>query len=474
LTAGAGAAGAAYEAGKTARTVLRKQWTTPRRLHALRTLAWALAGLLLLTGETTLSRARTALRAIAKETAPSIVAAANIGTGLADLDANVANAILGNVAQRAAAEVAIENDRERVSEGILKAAENGTSGETERAPIRAMSLGLGRYLELSAKARLLHETSDDAKAREAYFIATQFLHDELLAAADTLDNAKKGEMDGAYAAQRLANEGSEYGALFVGGGLVLALAWAQVFLAMRMHRMVNPALFAATLLAVVLTFFFVSSFSDTRENLRVAKLDAFDSIYALIRARTVAYDANGEESRWLLDASPARGFEREWKRKVLLLTGAPDLPHLARVELAEANPKTRDSRFPARTKGMLWDEVRNITFDGEYDAAGTMLGAFAAYYAIDGDVRTLEQRGKHADAIELCIGTRPDESNAAFARFDGALQKTLDINQVAFDAATSRAEAELRRAEIVGPALAMLVAVLAWLGIRPRLKEYEA
>jgi hypothetical protein len=370
--------------------------------------------------------------------------------------------------------VAIENDRERASEGILKAAESNTSGEIERAPIRAMTLGLGRYLELAAKARLLQETGYDARARDAYWSATQLLHGELLAAADTLDNTKKGEMDAAYASQRLANEGSEYGALVVGVLLVLALVWTQVFLAMRMHRMINLPLVAATMAACVLTLYLVSCFKDARESLRIAKLDAFDSIYALVRARTLAYDANGEESRWLLDTSPARGFEGEWRNKVALLTGAPDMPSAARVELAGANPKIGDARSYSHTKGMLWDEVRNITFDGEFDAASKMLAAFAAYYAIDGDIRTLEHKGKHADAIELCIGTRPDESNAAFARFDGALQKTLDINQTAFDAATARAEAELKKAEIVDPALAILVVVLAWLGIRPRLKEYEA
>ena len=39
---------------------------------------------------------------------------------------------------------------------------------------------------------------------------------------------------------------------------------------------------------------------DAREDLRVAKEDAFDSIHALWQARAVAYDANGDETRYLL------------------------------------------------------------------------------------------------------------------------------------------------------------------------------
>jgi hypothetical protein len=39
-------------------------------------------------------------------------------------------------------------------------------------------------------------------------------------------------------------------------------------------------------------------------HLKVAKQDAFDSILALTQARAVSYDANADESRYLVD--PAR------------------------------------------------------------------------------------------------------------------------------------------------------------------------
>jgi hypothetical protein len=103
-----------------------------------------------------------------------------------------------------------------------------------------------------------------------------------------------------------------------------------------------------------------------------------------------------------------------------------------------------------------------------------MLTRFADYYVIDANIRALVERGRDADAVELTIGTAPNAARAAFERFDQALQKTLAINQAAFDDATARAEAELKRAELVDPGLAILIAFLAWLGIRPRLREYEA
>jgi hypothetical protein len=86
----------------------------------------------------------------------------------------------------------------------------------------------------------------------------------------------------------------------------------------------------------------------------------------------------------------------------------------------------------------------------------------------------LKQSGKDTDAVELCAGNPANGSKVAFDAFDKALQKTLDINQAAFDQATARAEAELKRAEIVDPGFAIFLALLAWLGVRARLREYAA
>jgi hypothetical protein len=473
-TYGIPAHGARQALGKA----IRQEWTTPRRLVAFRTLVWLFAGLLFFVGETTLGQARSALRTIARDTAPSIVAVEEIGTALSDLDANVANALLGNAAHRAAAETGIEKERVVATNAILKAAENITNGDAERGPIAAMTVDFGRYLEKEAEARLLHVRGEDSAARDAYWVATDLLHGKLLGAVDQLDGAKKAQMDTAYLVQLRANEASEYVAGAMGLCLVGSLLWAQWFLFRRMRRVFNVPLLIATAGAFVLTAYLVRSFSDTREDLRVAKLDAFDSIYALIRARAIAFDANGDESRYLLDASPLRGFEREFQRKVDALTGAPSLPTPAAAQLAAAKPKGRASSREAGVspsiKGMLWDEVRNITFPGEYEAAADTLNGFARYYAIDGTMRSLKQAGKDSQAIELGIGARPDESNAAFNRFDQALQRTLDINHSGFGDAIARAEAELKRAEILDPGLTLLIALAGWFGIRMRLREYVA
>ncbi len=445
--------------------------STPRHLRLRQTLIIVLSVLLLVVGEMTLNRARSAMKTIARDAAPSIVAAQQIRFALADLDANVANYQIGTASHRLAAAQAIEDRRVEASTALVHAAENITYGDDERVPIQTMFVGLGLYLEKAAEARLLHDRGDEVGAKAAYFIATGMMHSDLFKKADALDQVNKLHLDTAYTSQNTANEGAEGLATIVGMALAGALVWTQLFLMRRMRRIFNPALLVATVLTVAFTVYLVGRFNDAREDLRVATKDAFDSIYALSHARAIAYDANGDESRYLLDPTPARGFEADFRMNVVLLDSqAGDL------QKAEAETKRllNHGKKSNAYRGFLWDELANITFEGEGASAANTIRAFEGYYSIDTRIRALEQAGKHTDAVELCIGTRPDESNAAFDRFERALQETTAINRAAFDAVVDKGDLGLKRAEWLDPAFAIAIALLAWLGLRPRLREYSA
>ena len=248
----------------------------------------------------------------------------------------------------------------------------------------------------------------------------------------------------------------------------------QVLLFRRTRRILNAGALAASVVSVVFVVYLVTRFTAAREDLRLAKEDAFDSIHALVRARSIAYDANGDESRFLLDGRATHAFKVAYDQKVLQLTSEPALHGDAYRELSIFQALRGGKHRKPNYSGLLWDEVGNITFDGEYASAARAVRAFADYYAIDGRIRALAGQGKMADAVELCIGDRADESNAAFARFDAGLQSALDINRAAFDQAIERGRHDLRLAEFWGPAFAVAIALLTWLGIRQRLKEYRA
>jgi hypothetical protein len=269
-------------------------------------------------------------------------------------------------------------------------------------------------------------------------------------------------MNSIYDERTRATGGAGVLATATGCALAFVLVWAQVFLSRRTRRTFNPALLAATILAFAFTVFLVGRFGEARRDLRVAKDEAFESIHILWRARAAAYDANGDASRFLLDTQRSGQFEAAFRTKVATLTSRPD------TVITNADVEG------GRATGYFADEAHNVTFAGEGDAATAMMRAFAAYYSLDAKMRLLEKTGKHADAVELATGSRPDESSAAFDRFDEAVLRTIRINQDEFDAVIASGDRGLKRAEIVDPTLTIIIALLAWLGIRPRLREYRA
>jgi hypothetical protein len=115
-------------------------------------------------------------------------------------------------------------------------------------------------------------------------------------------------------------------------------------------------------------------------------------------------------------------------------------------------------------------ELRSITFSGEDKAAKDALRTHLHAVAVDGEVRRLAEGGKQADALRLARG----DASRAFADFDDALGKTLAINRTEFDRAVDRGFAALAGYDVARPLAALAVAALAFLGLRPRMREYAA
>jgi hypothetical protein len=247
-------------------------------------------------------------------------------------------------------------------------------------------------------------------------------------------------------------------AVTLGSILLGALVLAQLFLFKKMRRILNPPLAVATVLVFGFIVYLVNAFGNARRDLKIAKEDAFESIHALWKARAIAYDANGEESRYLLDRANAAQSEATFDSRVRELTTTP---------LAK-NPGSARSFH-----GLFADELANITFAGEESAAAAMIWRYAEYYEIDRRIRSLEKGGNHAAAVELCIGSLSNESNAAFERFDDALMSVIKINRDAFDDAIARGDEALGRAEWLDPLVVIAIAALTWFGLRARIREYE-
>ena len=73
----------------------------------------------------------------------------------------------------------------------------------------------------------------------------------------------------------------------------------------------------------------------------------------------------------------------------------------------------------------------------------------------------------------MCVGTDAGQSDWAFSQFDKALGRTIKINLDQFDKSLYGAADRLTGLDWLLPlGLALAVSLLAFLGLRPRLKEY--
>jgi len=410
-----------------------------------------------------------AIKIVCRDSAPSIVAAQHVAAGLADMEANLANELLVPPAQQEAWQKAYEARRKEATDALLSAAENITYGDAERGPIRTMLLELPRFHAWAQLARFDHGHGGTPAALDDYRSAAAIMTDQLMPAARALDAANARVLDETYRAR--SGTAREMRALVWLAGLVMIalLAGVQLFVARRTRRVLNAGMLAALVIAVGFLGRTLWHLGQSAELLRAAREDAFASVHALWQARAVAYEANTDESRWLLDPARRARYAGDFiARSDRILKLPPGL------SAAEVSGLGRRGQLPAATSGFVADELRNITFEGELDAALKLLETRETYMKCDAKIRELEEAGQHGEAVRYCLSSAPGESNWAFDQFDAALGKVLDINDRAFADISARGFEELDGMGAFTLAACLLIPVTAFLGLRPRLREYAA
>jgi hypothetical protein len=207
-------------------------------------------------------------------------------------------------------------------------------------------------------------------------------------------------------------------------------------------------------------------------------MDAYASIHALERAKALATDANGAESRWLLQGDDQASEELFHQLASKIVNSNVDAKLAAKI-LSDYKDKLiskNDIANAGLTEGCLVEELNNITYGSvEQNDAIASLETWGEYYEIDGKIRALERQSgldnsKHNQAIALCLG----ESNVAFAAFTRKLDETIEVNRNAFNDALNDGKVALGSLNWCAPAIALIVIALSAAGLWPRFSEYRA
>lgn len=489
-----------------------KKTSTPNIVKSSLFAIWGTSLLLIIAAIAAVQSQREAIKTVGLDSAPSILNAQRIKDSLADMDANAANEFLAQPGQNQDAVEGYNYRREKLSKLLVAVAENITFDDQERIPIQTIQAKLGDYIQLIQQARDFHKLGDEANKLKAYRDAAEIMDKTLLPAATTLAEVNNNQLNISYR-DRQATALKSFLMVTISGLLLLGvLVGVQLFLNYRMRRILNPGLLTASALAIIFLGYTYKTLSAASYNLKVAKENAFDSLYDLRQARALAYSANGDESRYLLDKTFAKSYEQAFFQKANQIAKIPSNQTFNSV--VNAYQSTQDSTFKVSGfQGFLADALQNITFPGEREAAIETLQSFGVYSDIDKQIRQLEQSGKHQEAIALCLGNNVNQSNWAFDLYKEAHQKIVNINMAAFqesmiqafrevgvdtafkvkvnphpqDAQTKAANEAIEilsttnkvethsitRFEIIAVGAIAAIGLSSFLGLSPRLKEYS-
>jgi hypothetical protein len=456
--------------------------TTPDKLRRALAATLALALLTALLALHAAGAISDAARTIGRDAEPSVALGLRMQAALGELDAAaLADALEGNGVATGTSR-SFREARGALLADIIDAARNITYGEAQAAPLRALQASLPFYEEALAEAR--------ASGSNAWLIARRMAWasrvNRLMAVpqAEALVAANAGPLEQRYANYRAGPVADGVFACMGFVGLIGALIWSQVWLARRVRRTVNVPLAAATLIAVLTALWFGSAVIGEREAIRTAKADAYDSLSVLYQAKAAASAIRADFARWLQDPSTrvesAASITADERALI-----APDtalgtqrdstLNALDRALRDEESGDTAQARAATpHLDGFLGKELENITFGPpERHAASDSVAALATAEQTVAHIAGEEREGRHATAVYLWTTAGPDGATIVFDRLRDALDRTIAVNQGAFDTNIEyalRVAGRMPWATSIGLGLAAVCAVA---GVWQRLREYR-
>ncbi|WP_043678986.1 hypothetical protein [Streptomyces xylophagus] len=468
-----------------ARAALRRRYwaTVPARLRLLRAatvlLATALAVLLTLAG----LAASGTWNTVAGRDAPRTTSAADLELALNDMDAQVANLLLSNGdAGTGRLQTPYEkatgfygDSRDEIGHDLRTLAVAAQGDRADERTVESLTDSFAEYQELVGRAL---ENDDHTGGRTAaltdYRRATDLLQRQLLPEARDLVSSNNAVFNSAYTAASSALSAQLMAVVALGVLLLAVLGLLQWYLSRRFQRTLTPILLAATVCTLLAVLLGTQLLSATRENLHGARRDAFDSVVALSRARAIAYDANADESRYLLDPQRRPQYARSFLTKSQELYGIRGATlDTYDAQLAVTWREYRTDHQDPRFTGEFRRELDNITFAGERAAAEKTVETYAVYQRDDREIRALLAAGKEREAVEFCMGWEPGTSNAHFEAWMDALDKVTAINERHFDGFVAHGRSDVTRLLPWALGALLAAAALTALGLRPRLAEFR-
>jgi hypothetical protein len=251
--------------------------------------------------------------------------------------------------------------------------------------------------------------------------------------------------------QLAAAEGQATGLPYLAFGLALVAGYlllrAQRWLARRTHRTFNRGLLAASAVGLLSAAWLFSTITVARVHLQAASAHGSAPVEALAQADIAALRAHSDESLTLVDNDGDDAFQKDFVSVAKQLGPGPG------SLLTDAAVAARGSAGAAQ--------------------AAAAAAAVSAWYAVHGQLRSLDDRGMHAAAVQLAVGSGSRDSGSLFERVDAGLTTAISQDQDAFRSAGQSGRDDLVGLEAGMIAAALLMAAGCVWGLMTRLAEYR-
>lgn len=458
--------------------------SVPRRLTALTAASVVLSIVSLLALNIAYEGARGGINDIGRDGVPSVISSQRIAAFFWNIDASTSNDVLAGGLGSESARADIAADSERLRNHKFEAIRNVTiPGEEEL--LKTIDQAWDQYVRRSTQAQ--SETRHGLPVGATYNKrADEIIGTQAAEAAQELDRLNYEHVNAQLAERKVSSTVQlvVLGVLF--GSLSVVLVYTQVFVRRSFRRKYNAYLAGATVLTVGLMLFGSVGLWNSHNKLENAYQEAFGSEHALVQLLATANAANADESLWLIANGGGKWATTFTERTTKLLDPAVTAQLLsvggnetdsakrrAAIDVAARVLAVQAADGQVRLNGLIGDTLANVSYPGEKEAAIDMLVWYVRYMQIDGELRALENQGRHADAVVVATGTGEGQSKWAFNGFAQATERAIGINQQAFEERINDASRSISYLNLIGAVAMLLVAGLTVAGLWPRINEYR-
>jgi len=418
-------------------------------------------GLLGYVAWTTVTSAHTTVATIGQQTARSIMGVRELRARLVELDESASNDLLAGGFGSASARARYDTSQQEVSRLLVQAAQSATNDNDRHAVDQVVGL-VTRYNGLVQAARANNRQVLPVGASYQN-VASKLMHQQLLPLVDQLDKSYTARMQYQYDRQVSAFTIGQVLGVGVGVMLIAVLVGTQLFLTRRTRRLINIPLAIGTAVVVVFTAWLSLGLHSSSTELSAGAKPAFDALYRLWQVRATATDAKGDISLFLIARGNGEAFEKSFTEKTTSLANAPT---------TDARSGQPAGRGEVRT-GQMAEALKGVSSREQTDLLEEAVASFDSWMQFQNWIRELEKQGQHQQAVDLTLANDTGSATEAFQHFDQAIGKVMEINQRDFDQAIGQALGVLSWLIVAGVTVAVIVSILASVGLAPRLKEYQ-